>query len=197
MAEWNSPAAVRNYVDELSAIIQRMDMAAVSKLIELCGTAYTEGRTVFFAGNGGSAATASHFACDLGKTISGYEIGKRLRAISLTDNIPLLTAWGNDSEYDDVFSEQLRNLGSAGDTLIAISCSGNSGNVLRAVELANEMEMTTVGLTGFGGGRLAPMVDLPIVIESHNYQYVEDAHSIIMHIVTARMADGIASGALS
>jgi len=189
-AEWNTSDAIRRYVDDLTRLLAALDTEAIVKFADSF-SAYQEGRTVFFAGNGGSAATASHFACDMAKTVTGDSKGKRLRAISLSDNVPLLTAWGNDSAYDDVFAEQLRNLARPGDCLVAISCSGKSKNVVRAVELARAMGLTTVGLLGFDGGTLKPMVDLPIVIESDNYQRVEDVHSIIMHIVTDRLIEAV------
>jgi Phosphoheptose isomerase len=190
-AGWNTSDAIRRYVDDLTRLLAALDTEAIVKFADILFSAYQEGRTVFFAGNGGSAATASHFACDMAKTVTGYSKGKRLRAVSLADSVPLLTAWGNDSAYDDVFAEQLRNLARPGDCLVAISCSGKSKNVVRAVELARAMGLTTVGLLGFDGGTLKPMVDLPIVIESDNYQRVEDVHSIIMHIVTDRLIEAV------
>lgn len=169
-----------------------MDTDPIRRLADILFAAYDQNRTVFFAGNGGSAATASHFACDMAKTVTGYSKGRRLRAISLADSVPLMTAWGNDSSYDDIFAEQLRNLAQPGDTLVVISCSGKSKNVVRAVEVAREMGVTTVGLLGFDGGQLGDKVDLSIVIRSDNYQHIEDVHGIIMHVVTDRLIDAIA-----
>lgn len=188
---WELSRPIRQYIDILTQLLADLDIESVGKFAKILFAAYQEGRTVYFAGNGGSAATASHFACDMAKTVTGLAKGKGLRAVSLADNIPLITAWGNDSSFENVFSEQLRNLVRPGDCLVAISCSGKSKNVVRAVEVAREMGATTVGLLGFDGGTLKSMVDLSIVIESDNYQRIEDVHGIIMHIVTDRLVEAI------
>jgi D-sedoheptulose 7-phosphate isomerase len=123
-------------------------------------------------------------ANDLGKGASyGRPAAARFRVVALTDNIPWMTALANDVGYEAVFAEQLRNLGQPGDLLIAISGSGNSGNVLRAVEAARQQGMETIGLTGFGGGRLAGMVDVALVVDSHHMGRVEDVHVIVMHLL--------------
>jgi D-sedoheptulose 7-phosphate isomerase len=140
--------------------------------------------TVFIVGNGGSAATASHFACDLAKgtIITGRP---RFRVMALTDNVPLMTAWSNDVSYEDVFVEQLRNVIRRGDVLVAISGSGNSENVLRAVELTSQMGGITIGLSGFSGGELSTLVDVPVVVPCEVMAQIEDVHLTLCHLVCA------------
>lgn len=143
-----------------------------------------EKRTIFFCGNGGSASTASHFTSDLAKgTI--VDGAPRFKALSLADNIPQMLAWGNDSCYEDIFVEQLKNLMEPGDVLVGISGSGNSENVLRAVKYAKKMRGKTIGLTGFDGGKLNDMVDLCLVVPVHYMQKIEDVHMLVDHLVTS------------
>jgi D-sedoheptulose 7-phosphate isomerase len=138
---------------------------------------------VYLFGNGGSAALASHIACDLGKGTAYCNGGKRFRVLSLTDNLPTLTAWANDSSYEDVFSEQLRNFVQPGDLALAISGSGNSKNVLNALQVAREARATTVGISGFQGGEMKPLCDICVVIPSDNMQIIEDLHVAIAHSI--------------
>ena len=142
------------------------------------------GNIVYFMGNGGSAATANHFVCDLGKgtIVEGYP---RFKALSLSDNIPMMLAWGNDACYEDIFVEQLKNLMNPGDVIVGISGSGNSGNVLRAIQWANENDGITVGLTGFAGGKLKDMAKHVMVVPIHYMQKIEDIHMLVDHLVTS------------
>lgn len=173
-----------DYLDGLSKALANLDLESVKGCRDLLASARESGQQVFVCGNGGSAATASHLANDLGKGASyGRPDDRRFRVIALTDNIPWITALANDVSYDSVFSEQLQNLGQPGDLLIAISGSGNSRNVLNAVEVARAKQMTTIGWTGFGGGELAGAVDLPVVVDSHHMGRVEDAHMVITHLM--------------
>jgi D-sedoheptulose 7-phosphate isomerase len=142
--------------------------------------AYEQQHAIFLFGNGGSAALASHFACDLGKgTVNGSS--KRFRVIALTDNVPLMTAWANDSHYDDIFSEQLANFAGPGDVAFAISGSGNSPNVLKALRTARQAGSTTAGLTGFSGGKMLGLCDACIVVPCDNMQIIEDLHLCVAH----------------
>jgi D-sedoheptulose 7-phosphate isomerase len=153
---------------------------AAAKLL----AAYEQSRTIFLFGNGGSAALASHFACDLGKgTIGSDQCEKRFRVLALTDNLPLLTAWANDSSYEDVFAQQLRNFVEPGDIAFAISGSGNSPNVLRALEVAHKAGALNIGLTGFCGGKMKSLCSLCIVIPSDNMQIIEDLHLSVTHAI--------------
>jgi len=137
---------------------------------------------IYLFGNGGSAALASHFACDLGKgTANGT--GKRFRVLALTDNVPLMTAWSNDSKYEDIFAEQLSNFVQRDDIAFAISGSGNSPNVLRALTLARSTGAITVGLTGYQGGKMKELCDQCMIVPSDNMQIIEDLHLCVAHAI--------------
>ena len=141
------------------------------------------GRTIFILGNGGSASTASHMAVDLAKgaQVEGYP---RLRVISLTDNIGMITAWANDANYGVIFEEQLKSLMKHGDVVIGISASGDSPNVLSAMKYAKDLGAVTIGFIGFGGGRLKQLVDIDVTVSSHNYGVIEDFHLSLNHIIS-------------
>ncbi len=186
---------IREYLEWTKEVLGRIEPGEVRALIDLLMDARKNGRGIFVIGNGGSAATASHFAVDLGKgTLRGAEDEPRFRVNSLTDNLPYVTAWANDFDYDLVFEQQLRNLGEAGDMVIGISASGNSPNVVRAMEFARSAGMVTVALTGFSGGKLKDMAAHSVHIPVDDYGMAENMHMIIVHIIitqtTARVADG-------
>ncbi len=170
------------YMRDLQRAMVALDLQAVRRLRDACAEVRAHHGRIFVCGNGGSAATASHMANDLGKGAS-YGRTLRFRALALTDCVPWLTALANDASYSEVFAEQLRNFAEPGDLLIAISGSGNSPNVLRAVEVARQIGLRTAGLTGFGGGQLASQVDLPVVVDSHHMGRVEDVHLIVVHLI--------------
>lgn len=182
---------VDHYLNELSKTIQKISRAEIWEIIQLLYRAWQDGRRIFLCGNGGSAATASHMANDLNKlTLSA---GKpRLKAIALTDNIPLMTAWANDSHYADIFAEQLLNLVEPGDVLIAISASGNSANVLNAIQTAKAHQALTVGFTGKDGGKLKDLVDWCVRIPDEHIGRQEDGHLILDHIIATTLRDMIA-----
>lgn len=185
---------VNAYRTGFTAVIDAMDVDEIERVVQMVCDAFEQGRRVFIAGNGGSAATASHMACDLAKTTLGKAQAlpaKRVRAIALTDNAPLITAWGNDVSYDIVFAEQLRNLADAGDLLIVITASGNSPNILEAVKAAKAIGMTTAGLLGFEGGKVRPMLDHAVVVRSSHFGYIEDAHSVINHLITDHLKKSV------
>jgi D-sedoheptulose 7-phosphate isomerase len=178
------PAAfdVPAYLEELSATIQKMPVPAIDNLIRVFLGAYDRGRTIFLFGNGGSAALASHMTCDLGKgTAPGT--GQRLRALALTDNVALITAWANDTQYENIFAEQLENFLEPGDVACAISGSGNSPNVLAALSFARRAGAITTGITGFQGGKMKALCDVCVVVPSLNMQIIEDLHLAIAHSV--------------
>ncbi len=169
-------------------MLDRLPFDQIEKVIQAIEVAHSEGRKIFVIGNGGSAATASHMMNDLNKGTLGHKgdtPAKRLRVIALTDNVSLMTAWANDTDYTRVFSEPLRNLGERDDVLVAISASGNSPNILAAVETAREMGIKVIGLTGFGGGKLAKLADVNFDVPSSDYGPVEDVHMILDHIITS------------
>lgn len=180
------------YIDSLSSALHAIPTADIDAARKTLESAFTDGRTVFIAGNGGSAATASHMACDFQKTTLAKEherIAKRIRCIALSDNMPLITAWGNDVSYNEVFGQQLRNLANQGDVLLVITASGNSPNILNALEAAKEVGVKTIGFLGFEGGKALAMCDQAVVVRSNDYGVIEDAHSVLMHMVTAALRD--------
>jgi D-sedoheptulose 7-phosphate isomerase len=171
---------VSGYFERLSATTERIPLEALEQIGNILLAAYDADRMIFLFGNGGSAALASHFACDLAKgTINGS--GKRFRALALTENVPLMTAWANDSRYEDIFSEQLANLVRQDDVAFAISGSGNSANVLRALGVAREAGAITVGLSGFQGGKMKEACDVCMIVPSDNMQIIEDLHVCAAH----------------
>jgi D-sedoheptulose 7-phosphate isomerase len=180
---------VKKYIEETkSALLDGYLTEGISKVVPVLLKARKAARTIFFFGNGGSASTASHFVVDIGKaTMHGDR--RRFRCIALVDNVESVTAWANDMEYSRVFSEQLVGLAQRGDVAVAISGSGNSPNVLRAVEAAHLLGLTTIGLTGMGGGRLKELADISIVVPSTSMQHIEDVHLLICHLLTAYLRD--------
>ena len=179
---------IKAYVDNLQETLVRLPMAQIERAIETLIDAQWSRRTVYIFGNGGSASTSSHFACDLGKNtaLSGLP---RLRVISLTDNVELITAWANDTAYEHIFAEQLRGLVEPGDVVIGISGSGLSANVLNGITLARRIGATTIGFTGFDGGLLAGMVDISIVVPSDSMERIEDVHLILEHLICSTIRE--------
>jgi D-sedoheptulose 7-phosphate isomerase len=170
------------YRENLIETIQTIDAAKVNQAIEWFRDARDHGKAIFVAGNGGSAATASHFVCDM---IKGASLGKpsRFRIQALHDNMPSLTAYANDLHYQDAAVEQLKNFASAGDIYMAISGSGNSPNVIRALEYAKSLGCRTLVLTGRDGGKLGAMAELNIQVPEQHMGRIEDAHHIICHMI--------------
>lgn len=166
----------------MAGIIAELPQDQIDDIVQTLKTAYEEGKQVMLCGNGGSGALASHLACDLQKGI-GCLSSRKFRVISFSDGMPLVTAWANDTDYANVFAEQVATWAQPGDVLIAISGSGNSPNILRAVEIANAGGVTTIGLTGIGGGKLAKMAHKSITVASDNMQHVEDVHVVVSHLV--------------
>ena len=184
-----SRAAV--YFQALSKVIERMPLSVIDDIADLILRAYHKRRTVFLYGNGGSAALASHCACDLGKGTSMLN-SARLRVVSLTDNVPLITAWANDSAYEDIFVEQLRNLMQPGDISFAISCSGNSPNVVNALRYSRDLGAINIGITGFAGGQMRSLCDVCLIVPSENMQLIEDLHVSVSHSVFTAVRHRIA-----
>jgi len=182
----------RQYFEELQQIVAALPHGTINQIADEMVKANEAGRMVYLFGNGGSASLASHFACDLGKGTAYCNGGKRFRVLALTDNIPTMTAWANDSSYEDIFSEQLRNFVQPQDVAFAISGSGNSKNVLRALQVAREAGARTIGSSGFQGGEMKSLCDICLVVPSDNMQIIEDLHLAMAHaifrIVSARMS---------
>ena len=177
-----SSVAAKDYLLAAQGVLARVDHAIVDRMVDVIWRGYEQGRTLFVFGNGGSAALASHFACDIGKgTIAGKR--KRLKTVALTDNVALITAWANDKSYDAIFAEQLEGLAEKGDIVLAISGSGNSPNVIRGLEAARRIGAETLVLTGFEGGRAKALADLCLVVPSDSMQLIEDAHLCATHAI--------------
>jgi D-sedoheptulose 7-phosphate isomerase len=177
-------AFAKRYVNALARVLAELPFDAVGRAMEALEGAHAEGRRVFVVGNGGSAATASHMANDLVWGLA--QLGKPgFRAMALSDNVPLITAIANDRSYAEVFAKQLEALADPGDVVVAISGSGNSPNVVRAVEVARERGMKTIGFLGMGGGKLGKMVDIPIIVPSTDYGPIEDVHMMLDHLLIA------------
>ena len=171
-----------DYLAKQKAALDSIPVDAVARLVDRLRRCAHEDRQVFVFGNGGSASNASHFATDLGKGASD-KIGKRFRVLSLNDNVSWITALGNDYAYEDVYVRQLENYAKPGDFVIAISVSGNSPNVVKAVDWARQHGVFTAALVGGKRGRLADLAHEAIVINSHHYGRVEDAHMAICHML--------------
>lgn len=179
------------YIGEVKGVLTAMEKDFPPKMQEIVSAlvkARNGRKRIYTLGNGGSASTASHMASDLNKGASRHD-APRFRAVALTDNIPLMLAWGNDSSYDDIFVEQLKNHLEKGDVVIGISGSGNSTNVLRAIEYANKKGAVTIGLTGFDGGKLAKMAKISYVVPSQTMQQIEDVHLLIEHMLSMILRD--------
>ena len=176
------------YLQRLGEELTRVDPSALRALSDAIHACYRRGRFVFVIGNGGSGSNASHFCEDVGKgslTRADYEndAKKRVKILSLTDNTPYILAWGNDEGFDRVFVEQLKNLASPGDLLVAISGSGNSPNILRAVEWANRHDLHTFGCTGFTGGKLRTLARQCLHVPLDDMGIVETVHLAAFHWV--------------
>ena len=171
-----------HYKTELLNAIDTIDLEKVSQAIEWFKEARAQGRHIFVCGNGGSASTASHFACDMVKGAS-YNRNHRFRIMALTDQLATLTAYANDVSYDCVFVEQLRNFAQPGDLVMALSGSGNSPNVIRAIEYANSIDCRTIALTGRDGGKLGPLAQLNIQVAAPHMGRIEDGHMIACHMI--------------
>lgn len=186
----------QEYYAAHQSVAARLPYEDINAAINEILSAHERGASIFTLGNGGSAALASHFACDLGKgTVVHNKSKKRFRVISLADNIPLITAWANDHGYEHVFAEQLENLVESDDLIFAISGSGNSPNVLRALEAAKHHRARTVGLTGFEGGKMKSLCDVCVILPSDNMEVIEDFHLSTTHAISSVIRRRIFEGA--
>jgi D-sedoheptulose 7-phosphate isomerase len=170
------------YIDRLKTVLDAINVDIFDHMVRAILNAYERQSRIFIMGNGGSGATASHMACDINKGCC-IDLAKKFKMVCLNDNIPTMLALANDLSYDVVFEEQLKNQFTPGDLVLGISGSGNSENVLRAIKYASANGGQTMGWSGFGGGRLAQLVDLALVVDSHDMQQVEDTHLIVSHMV--------------
>ena len=170
------------YLRDLTQTLERLDLKQFEAVFDHLLQAYHTRQRIFVMGNGGSAATASHFACDINKGCC-FDLEHKFKVVCLNDSIPTLTALSNDASYDVVFEEQLKTLFETGDTVIGISGSGNSPNVLRAIDWARVHQGRTIGFSGFSGGKLAQRVDVALVATVDDMQKVEDVHMIVVHML--------------
>ena len=184
---------VEMYTSQLSEILNALPREKFAEINEVLQDARETGKQVFVIGNGGSAAAASHMVCDFGKNTRQAD-KKRMRAICLNDNVPSVMAYANDEGYQVIFSEQLMALGRPGDILIAISGSGNSGNILNAIQTAREMQIKVIGLTGFQGGKMKALTDICLVVPSDSMEMIEDVHLIINHILAGLLRGAVLYG---
>ena len=190
---------VSSFLTEFADVARRISEDDINKTIELLFEAWKQGSKIFIIGNGGSASTATHFACDLAKT-TVVEGKKRFKVISLTDNVPLLTALTNDEGFASIFVEQLKNLLEKDDVLVAISVHGGSGqdkaglwsqNLLAAIQYAKDNHARTIGMAGFDGGAFKTMTDVCIVVPANSTPYVESWHATLEHLICSSLRERI------
>jgi D-sedoheptulose 7-phosphate isomerase len=181
-------SAISDYFTTMKDTLDLIDPAPVAEVIDILQQARVEGRQIFIMGNGGSASTATHFVCDLAKNTRLAE-RPNFRVIGLSDNMAIFSAFGNDDGYDNVFALQLANLIREGDVVIGISTSGNSPNVLRAIELANAHGGQTIGFTGFNAGKLGALVHCHVHVPSDCIEQVEDIHLMLEHLITKALRE--------
>ena len=177
-----TPFTINNYLSAHAALAGKLDIAAFQAGIDLIKTTYEAGKKIVTCGNGGSASTASHYITDWNKMVN-LATGNKFRGISLCDNIGLITAYGNDLSYDEIFSGQAKAILDEGDLLVAISGSGNSTNVIKAVEYANSIGALTLAIVGYDGGKLMPLAQHSVWVPSMDMQLCEDVHFMFGHLV--------------
>ncbi len=173
---------IQDYIGELKSTLDGLSISVIERVIDVLHAARLKNRQVFIMGNGGSASTASHFVCDLGKNTRVQGV-PNFRVIGLTDNMALFSALANDEGYENVFAQQLASHIQPDDVVIGISTSGNSPNVVNAILLANSVPARTIGFTGFDSGRLGTLVDINLHVPSHSIEHVEDIHLMLEHLI--------------
>jgi D-sedoheptulose 7-phosphate isomerase len=183
-----SSSKSRLYFERLASLVPLLPYEAMDRIVEFIVRACRQDRTIFVFGNGGSAASASHMICDLSKGARQTAETVRIKALALTDNVPLLTAWGNDLSYEHVFSEQLKNFLKPGDVVLALSCTGNSANVLAALRTARHMGAVTAALAGFDGGVMKALCHVCAIVPCDNMQMIEDLHQAMLHSICSSVS---------
>lgn len=173
---------VRDYIQLVSDTLNKLPQEPIEQIVACLRQARAGNRRIFVFGNGGSSANASHFVNDMVKSTVRPD-QPRFKLICLSDNVPTLTAYANDVSYDVIFAEPMAALAEPGDVALALSGSGNSPNVLKAMDVAQEMGLTRIGLTGFAGGKLKDQCDVCVIVPSDSMQVIEDAHLVILHSV--------------
>jgi D-sedoheptulose 7-phosphate isomerase len=183
--------SIKKYFRELNELVPHLPFNAIATIASAFLNAFTEQRTVYVFGNGGSAASASHMMCDMTKGTTGFNAGQRPRVMALTDNVSLISAWANDFGYERIFSEQLKTFVRPRDVAFAISTSGDSPNILLALETAREYGAMTVGLAGCQGGQMKALCDVCAVVPSENVQVIEDLHHAMMHSIFTAVRESL------
>ena len=183
--------SIKKYFRELNELVPQLPYNAIAMIASAFLNAFTEQRTVYVFGNGGSAASASHMMCDMTKGASGLSAGQRPRVMALTDNVSLISAWANDFGYERIFSEQLKTFVKPRDVAFAISTSGDSPNILLALETARQYGAITVGLAGCQGGQMKVLCDVCAVVPSENVQIIEDLHHAVMHSIFTAVRENL------
>lgn len=196
--EWESlqqaDRSIRTYFRDLTGLVSQLPYNSISQIVSVFLEAFAEQRTVYVFGNGGSAASASHLMCDINKGTSASGDGKRPRVMALTDNTSLITAWANDFGFERIFSEQLKTFIKPRDVAFAISTSGDSPNVLLALETARQHGAMTVGLGGCQGGQMKSLCDVCAIVPSDNVQLVEDLHHAMIHSIFVAVRENLLHG---
>lgn len=172
------------YVKDICRVILGLPFKNLTRVLGIMEDIFTENRNIFLAGNGGSAATASHMANDLMKGVAKKK-RRGFKAIALSDNVPLITAIANDEDYADIFSSQLKELGAQKDLLIVFSCSGKSENIVRAIRRAKKIGMKTIAFLGMGGGKVKKIADISLIVSSDEYAKIEDVHILLAHLISS------------
>jgi D-sedoheptulose 7-phosphate isomerase len=185
--------SIAKYFQDLGSLIPQLPFSAIAEIVSVFLEAVEEHRTIFIFGNGGSAASASHMMCDMNKGASDIAANQRPKVMALTDNVPLISAWANDYGYERIFSEQLKTFIRPRDVAFAISTSGDSPNVLLALETAREYGALTVGLAGCQGGQMKGLCDVCAVVPSDNVKAVEDLHHAMLHSIFTAVREGLLS----
>lgn len=179
---------VNSYIDQLKGTLDHLSEEAIEQVLDALHQARLDNKQVFILGNGGSASTASHFVCDLGKN-TRVQGTPNFRVMGLTDNMALFSALANDEGYENVFAQQLANYLQPDDVVIGISTSGNSTNVVNAIQFANSLGAKTIGFTGFTSGKLGTLVDIDLHVPSHSIEHVEDIHLVLEHLITKALRE--------
>lgn len=194
--EENQVRFVSSYFEGIKSVLDSLPKKEILGLFNLLLEVYHDEKTVFTMGNGGSASTASHFTCDINKGVS-INLEKKFKVICLNDNLPTLLAYGNDFSYNEIFVEPLKNFLRPGDLVIGFSGSGNSPNILKAIEFANSKKAKTFGLVGFSGGKLRQLAQASIHVNIHDMQKSEDVHLIITHLMMQLLCNNLDPTAIS
>jgi D-sedoheptulose 7-phosphate isomerase len=179
---------IRTYLETVATVLDAIPVDTTAVIVDVLFDAYSQGREIFAMGNGGSAASASHFVCDLAKgTIT--EGVPRVRATCLSDNVPLLTAWANDTNYTDTFGEILRNHAVLGDVVVGCTASGQSPNIINAMKTARDLGAKTIVLVGYDGGKVRDECDIALVIPSNDITQIEDVQTLLFHLIACALKE--------